>query len=56
MATNLRHKQTAALNRMLNFNIPLVDGEGGGALNPAEWSDHVCISSFLHNPPLPSHF
>jgi len=38
MGTNLRQKQTAALNRMLNFNIPLADGEGGGG---GEWSDHV---------------
>lgn len=43
MGTNLRQKQTAALNRMLNFNIPLLDSEGG-VINPAEWSDHVRVS------------
>lgn len=40
MGTNLRQKQTAALNRMLNFNVPLADSEGG-VVNPSEWSDHV---------------
>ncbi len=40
MGTNLRQKQTAALNRMLNFNVQLADGEGG-VINPSEWSDHV---------------
>jgi len=41
MGTNLRQTQTAALNRMLNFNIPFSDGEAGGGA--AEWSDHVRI-------------
>ena len=47
MGTNLRQKQTAALNRMLNFNVPLADSEGG-VVNPSEWSDHVrrtCLPS-----------
>lgn len=55
MGTNLRQKQTAALNRMLNFNVPLADSEGG-VVNPSEWSDHVrsaYVPACLHAAPLP---
>lgn len=55
MGTNLRQKQTAALNRMLNFNVPLADSENG-VVNPSEWSDHVCctcLPQHLLKPPHP---